>query len=112
VTPTPPAEGPATPHPVYPGGPPCAANCPGDWSDYHDGYADGYESGEREAAARLDPALDALVRLLKAVVAYQRPIDEHEPGDSHRYRVVCEVCGQRGQVVVSVEPQLVGGSWP
>ena len=35
-----------TPHPVYPGGPPCNPNCPGESSMYHDGYADGYENAE------------------------------------------------------------------
>jgi hypothetical protein len=33
-------------HPVYPGGPDCQPNCPGPWSMYHDGYADGYERAE------------------------------------------------------------------
>jgi hypothetical protein len=33
---------------------------------------------------------------------------EHAPGDEwHRYRAECEICGQPGQVVVSVEPQRV-----
>jgi len=33
-------------HSVYPGGPPCNPNCPGESSMYHDGYADGYENAE------------------------------------------------------------------
>ena len=33
-------------HAVYPGGPSCNPNCPGEHSMYHDGYADGYENGE------------------------------------------------------------------
>jgi hypothetical protein len=36
-------------HPVYPGGPDCNPHCPGPWSEYHDGYGDGYERAEREA---------------------------------------------------------------
>ena len=45
-------------HPVYPGGPDCQPNCPGPWSDYHDGYADGYENAE--ARAGLDRLLGAV----------------------------------------------------
>ena len=30
----------------------------------------------------------------------------HEPGEEHRYdRPVCVVCGQHGQIVLSIEPQ-------
>lgn len=29
----------------------------------------------------------------------------HKPGDPHLYRIECEVCGQRGTVRLSVEPQ-------
>ena len=29
----------------------------------------------------------------------------HKPGEAHRYRIECEVCGQRGQIKISVEPQ-------
>jgi hypothetical protein len=34
-------------HPVYPDGPPCNPHCPGEWSSYHEGYADGFEVGEK-----------------------------------------------------------------
>lgn len=33
--------------------------------------------------------------------------EKHEPGESHRYQIECSVCGQRGQVQLSVEPQAV-----
>jgi hypothetical protein len=36
-------------HLVYPGGPTCQPNCPGEHSMYHDGYADGYENAEAAA---------------------------------------------------------------
>lgn len=29
----------------------------------------------------------------------------HKPGESHAYRIECEVCGQRGTVNLSIEPQ-------
>lgn len=29
----------------------------------------------------------------------------HKPGDHHEYRIECSICGQRGQVQLSVEPQ-------
>jgi hypothetical protein len=41
-------------HPVYPGGPDCQPNCPGPWSQYHDGYADGYENAEARAELDVD----------------------------------------------------------
>jgi hypothetical protein len=31
----------------------------------------------------------------------------HRPGDSHEYHLECAVCGQRGQVNLSIEPQVV-----
>lgn len=40
-----------TAHAVYPAGPDCNPSCPGDWSEYHDGYADGYERAESAAVA-------------------------------------------------------------
>jgi hypothetical protein len=36
-------------HPVYPDGPDCSPHCPGPSSDYHDGYADGFERASNEA---------------------------------------------------------------
>jgi len=47
-------------HSVYPGGPDCQPNCPGPWSSYHDGYADGYSRGEDEARAPLVAALERI----------------------------------------------------
>lgn len=41
----------SAPHVVYPEGPTCSPDCPGPWSQYHDGYADGYERAEQEAKA-------------------------------------------------------------
>ena len=38
---------PDAPHVVYPEGPLCSEYCPGSWSEYHDGYSDGYERAER-----------------------------------------------------------------
>lgn len=32
------------PHAVFPDGPPCSPSCPGSWSTWHDGYADGFEA--------------------------------------------------------------------
>jgi hypothetical protein len=29
----------------------------------------------------------------------------HQPGDFHRYRTVCEVCGEPGQLRVTLEPE-------
>lgn len=33
----------------------------------------------------------------------------HEPGESHRYQIECEVCGQRGVIRLSVDPERVAG---
>lgn len=52
-------------HEVYPGGPPCQPNCPGEWSMYHDGYADGHESGESfmSGGATTPDLLEAIGRI-------------------------------------------------
>ncbi len=34
---------------------------------------------------------------------------EHKPGESHRYKVRCSICGQPGTVVLSIEPQVAEG---
>lgn len=51
---------------------------------------------------------DALQRLARAF-ALAAPLGSelHQPGDSHRYRVECSICGQRGVVNLSLEPQRV-----
>lgn len=62
------------PHPVYPGGPPCQPNCPGSWSTYHEGYADGYAIAE--AARPVDDglriaSLEAIIRECRSAVKAQ-----------------------------------------
>ena len=42
------------------------------------------------------------VRAIRGFSASDRP---HEPGEPHRYRIDCTICGQPGTVRVSVEPQ-------
>ena len=32
-------------------------------------------------------------------------MDPHEPGDSHRYRIICEVCGAQGMMNLSIHPE-------
>jgi hypothetical protein len=46
-------------------------------------------------------------RLRYAVSLYPAlPIpDPHKPGDNHDYRIECVVCGERGVLQLSVEPQ-------
>jgi hypothetical protein len=31
----------------------------------------------------------------------------HQPGEPHRYRIECEVCGQTGVIRLSVDPESV-----
>lgn len=50
--------------------------------------------------------------LYVALAAQPAPPLTHEPGESHRYRVECEVCGQPGTVQLSVEPQRAALSEP
>lgn len=38
-------------HLVWPEGSPCDKECPGEWSEYHDGYSWGYEKGTEETKA-------------------------------------------------------------
>jgi len=33
----------------------------------------------------------------------------HEQGEPHRYRIECEVCGERGTVQLTIEPQVADG---
>jgi hypothetical protein len=49
----------------------------------------------------------AIVAALRAIEAEAHAVDvhEHRAGESHRYRIECEVCGQRGMVNLSIEPQ-------
>jgi hypothetical protein len=66
------------PHLAYPEGPQCADSCPGEWSDYHDGYSWGIEQADaanrdRQAAEEAlrewidaDDALEALSERLNA----------------------------------------------
>jgi hypothetical protein len=35
------------------------------------------------------------------------PKGNHEPGESHEYRIECKVCGQPGMVRVSIDPARV-----
>jgi hypothetical protein len=41
----------------------------------------------------------------EAIVEAYDAIPDHEPGAFHEYRTICVVCGQRGQVHLSLEPQ-------
>lgn len=59
-----------------------------------------------------DPALDAaataldrLVKQAHAAIRDAYPSAGHKPGDPHRYLLECAVCGQRGTVRLSVEPE-------
>jgi hypothetical protein len=75
-------------HPVYPGGPFCSESCPGPWSTYHDGYADGFAAGrlhlnlalieavhQDQAKGRVGPMQYAYVAdLLKAL---DSPVQRH-----------------------------------
>jgi hypothetical protein len=31
--------------------------------------------------------------------------DAHKPGDPHQYRITCEVCGERGAIRLTVDPE-------
>lgn len=73
-------------HAVYPGGPACQPNCPGESSAYHDGYADGYENAEVILAAegwapamtdRPERAVEAL-SLREAAMALRRFARHHK----------------------------------
>lgn len=54
---------------------------------------DGANNARRESGSMPAPAADP---------------SPHEPGDPHRYGPIeCQVCGQRGQINISIEPQNV-----
>lgn len=37
--------------------------------------------------------------------ALRGPAGEHAPGDPHQYRITCKVCGERGTIRLSIEPE-------
>lgn len=55
-----------------------------------------------DVADSLNPGADADL-IVAAVNGY--PSGKHELGQPHRYRIECEVCGHRGHLQLSVEPQ-------
>ena len=32
-------------------------------------------------------------------------VDEHKPGDPHQYRITCSICGERGTIRLTVDPE-------
>lgn len=58
-----------------------------------------------------DPALDAAATVLDRLVKEAHAAildaypDGHKPGDQHRYLIECSVCGERGTIRLSVDPQ-------
>jgi hypothetical protein len=66
-------------HPVYPGGPDCQPNCPGPWSDYHDGYADGYENAEARAGL-VTAGLSVAAYMVRGTGVCERP---HRNGEAN-----------------------------
>ena len=56
-------------------------------------------------AGKLMDARDRLRAALAASDAGSVPASAHKPGDHHDYRIECELCGQRGEVQLSIEPQ-------
>ena len=65
-------------HPVWPYGPDCDENCPGPWSQYHDGYSWGYEKAQRDERARLAEAVRGLEMTMP--VESFGPYDLYSPG--------------------------------
>lgn len=61
-------------------------------------HAGGYTClGHRDQQERLDR---------EALAAVDRRLARHEPGDFHRYRTECEVCGQPGMLYVEMRPSV------
>jgi hypothetical protein len=78
----------------------------GGTSDYWRGFNDGID--------RLRAALEAASGTPEPPRRFAYPVtsppaapglQEHQPGEPHRYRVQCRDCGVFGSVVVSIEPQ-------
>jgi hypothetical protein len=70
--------------------------------DLYNGYvAEGYPESARKyvLAIEAEAALPAAPAL-------------HQPGDHHDYRTECSVCGQRGMVTLSLEPQRYEAALP
>jgi hypothetical protein len=72
------------------------------------------ETWLREKLERLVRSMDGVVSIgynperhealeqARAALAAPPP---HKPGDAHHYRIACDVCGQPGNLQLSVEPQ-------
>ncbi len=37
--------------------------------------------------------------------AQPAPPEAHEPGDNHQYEIACKVCGERGVIRLTVDPE-------
>ncbi len=59
-------------------------------------------------AAFIAAARDDVPFLLAVVERLQAPHGEHKPGDPHQYRLTCEVCGDRGTIRLTVDPETAG----
>jgi hypothetical protein len=53
-----------------------------------------------------DPEHGFIRRAAVLGIIEQSPSEPHKPGDPHQYRTECHICGQRGYLHVSLEPQF------
>jgi hypothetical protein len=57
------------------------------------------------ASEKGDALLEGILAIESEAVGRRVLPAAHESGETHRYRIECEVCGQRGTVRLSVEPE-------
>ena len=72
-----PAPRTAADHPVWPAGPACDPSCPGEWSDWHQGYAWGTERAQAAPNAALHKRLND--EYMRGYRAASRMIDAASP---------------------------------
>jgi hypothetical protein len=64
---------------------------------------------EKECEAEIERLQDQIARQASAspelAAAFDAVRAAHKPGDSHRYRITCEVCGERGTIRLTVDPE-------
>lgn len=60
-----------------------------------------------KAGALVAAAIDVLLAEARddAALAPAPSEPRHEPGDPHQYRITCEVCGERGTIRLTVDPE-------
>ena len=85
-----------------------------------DAFATGYSEGQRDQRTRLRAALEELtsepdvdvwldpyaaIAAVRGLLKEPEATKPHDPGDHHKYDLICRVCGQLGVIRLSIDPE-------